>query len=52
VLCDLLGSIAGAHPKNDANDIPRYGDIRVRSAVRTTFGYFKSPLYIPKRRRF
>ena len=41
--CDLFGSIAGAQPKNDANDMPLYGDIRVRSAVRTTFGYFKSP---------
>jgi hypothetical protein len=48
VSCDLFGSTAGAQPKNDANDIPLYGDIRVRSAVRTTFGYFKSPLYTKK----
>jgi hypothetical protein len=43
---DLFGSMAGAQPKKDANDMPRYGDIKVRSAVRTIFGYFKWSLYI------
>lgn len=36
----LFMSRAGAHPKNDAREIPLYGDIRVRSALRTIFGYF------------
>jgi hypothetical protein len=38
-VCFLFISSAGAQPKNDANDMPRYGDIKVRSAVRTTLGY-------------
>ncbi|MDW0208735.1 MAG: hypothetical protein QOC42_02930, partial [Nitrososphaeraceae archaeon] len=41
VSCALFGSIAGAQPKNDASEIPLYGDMSVRSAVRTTFGCFK-----------
>jgi hypothetical protein len=35
-----LKSKAGAQPKKEAKDIPRYGDIKVRSADNTTFGYF------------
>ena len=31
-------SSAGAHPKNVANESPRYKDISVRSAVKTIFG--------------
>ena len=34
----LLISSAGAHPKNDAKEMPLYGDIKVRSAVKTIFG--------------
>ena len=33
-----LGSNAGAHPKNVAKDNPLYGDIKVRSAVKTILG--------------
>jgi len=33
-------SSAGAHPKNEASEIPLYGDIRVLSAVRTILGCF------------
>ena len=41
-----FGSIAGAHPKNVARDNPLYGDIRVRSAVKTIFGV---AIFVPKR---
>jgi hypothetical protein len=38
--------MAGAQPKKEANEIPRYGDINVLSALRTTFG---EPNILPKR---
>jgi hypothetical protein len=38
LLGSLLGSNAGAHPKNVAKDNPLYGDIKVLSAVKTIFG--------------
>jgi hypothetical protein len=41
----LLVSIAGAQPKNEARDIPLYGDISVLSAVSTTLGYFMKCYY-------
>ena len=40
-----LGSIAGAHPKKVAREIPLYGDMRVLSAVRTIFGVAISYLH-------
>ena len=38
LLLSRFGSSAGAHPKNVANESPRYKDINVRSAVKTIFG--------------